>query len=435
MKDGGRLAAAITVLAEVLERRQPVKEAMRDWGRAARYAGARDRAFVSGLVLDALRRRNSIAHAMSAHSPRALALGALRWAWNWDLRRIEDVFRHEHAPPPLSAEERECLLLAPDPAPPLHVLGDFPDWMTGHVLRAFADRAATETQAMTRRACVDLRVNTLRTDPDRAARALESVRARPIPELRNGFRIPAPEAFDRSEAVEAIPAYSRGWVEVQDKGSQIAAAVSCVRPGDMALDYCAGGGGKTLAMSAMMENRGQIFAHDVDGRRLSALIPRMNRAGVRNVQLRHPQERSSLEDLAHRMDVVMVDAPCTGSGTWRRKPDAKWRLGEAALRKRCEDQATILRMACNYVRPGGRLVYVTCSFLCEENEDQIAGFLDDRADFSQEDAGQALLRSGALTDIGVREAARWRTSAGALRLTPASADSDGFFVASLRRSA
>jgi len=433
MRDGGKIDAAILVLQDVLERRTPVKEAVRDWGKRHRFAGARDRAWISGLVLDALRKRNSIEHSMEATGPRALAIGALKHAWGWDVRKIEEAFKDEHAPSAMTGKEREGVLLAPDPAAPAHVRGDYPEWLAPHLARAFGPDAVAEAMAMALRAPVDLRVNTLKADAEKAGRALEGVKAKPMAELVNGFRIPAPEAVDRGESVEAIPAYSKGWVEVQDMGSQIAAAASCAKPGEQVLDYCAGGGGKTIAMAAMMENKGQIFAHDVDGRRLSALIPRMERAGIRNVQLRHPKENASLDDLVGKMDLVMIDAPCTGVGTWRRKPDAKWRVSEGALRKRIEDQATILRTACTYVKPGGRLVYVTCSFLMEENEDQVASFLIDRDDFKIEDAAESAVRSGQLTDAGAKVVRKCKRPDGSLRLTPRNAGSDGFFVAVMRR--
>ncbi len=434
MREGGKIDAAILVLQDVLERRTPVKEAVRDWGKRHRFAGARDRAWISGLVLDALRKRSSIEHSMEATGPRALAIGALKHAWGWDVRKIEEAFKDEHAPAAMTGKEREGILLAPDPSAPAHVRGDYPEWLATHMARAFGPDTVAEAMAMALRAPVDLRVNTLKADAEKAGRALESVKAKPMAELVNGFRIPAPDAIDRGESVEAIPAYSKGWVEVQDMGSQIAAAASSAKPGEQVLDYCAGGGGKTIAMAAMMENKGQIFAHDVDGRRLSALIPRIDRAGIRNVQLRHPKENASLDDLVGKMDLVMIDAPCTGVGTWRRKPDAKWRVSEGALRKRIEDQATILRTACTYVKPGGRLVYVTCSFLMEENEDQVASFLIDRDDFTQEDAAEAAVRSGQLTDAGAKLVRKCRRPDGSMRLTPRSAGSDGFFVAVMRRA-
>ncbi len=435
MRDGGKIAATIEVLRDVLERRTPVKDAVRDWGKRSRFAGARDRAWISGLVVDALRRKNSIEFGMESTGPRALALGALKHAWGWDVRKIEEALKDEHAPPALQGKERENLLLAPDPSAPAHVRGDYPEWLAPHLARAFGPDAVAEAMAMASRAPIDLRVNTLKSDPEKAGRALEGVKAKQMPELKNGFRIPAPDAIERGEAVEAIPAYSKGWVEVQDMGSQIAAAVSCAAPGEQVLDYCAGGGGKTIAMAAMMENKGQIFSHDIDGRRLSALIPRMERAAIRNVQLRHPKENASLDDLVGKMDLVMIDAPCTGVGTWRRKPDSKWRVQPNALEKRTQDQAMILRAACTYVKPGGRLVYVTCSFLMEENEDQIASFLADRPEFVMEDTAEAAARSGQLTEAGGKLVRKCRRPDGSVRLTPRSAGTDGFYMAVMRRKA
>lgn len=394
----------------------------------------RDRAWISGLVVDALRRKNSIEHAMEATGARALALGALKHAWGWDVRKIEEALKDEHAPPALQGKERENLLLAPDPSAPPHIQGDYPEWLAPHLQRAFGPDAVPEAMAMASRAPIDLRVNTLKSDPEKAGRSLEGVRARQMPELKNGFRIPAPDAIERGEAVEAIPAYSKGWVEVQDMGSQIASAASCAAPGEQVLDYCAGGGGKTIAMAAMMENKGQIFSHDIDGRRLSALIPRIDRAGIRNVQLRHPKENASLDDLVGKMDLVMIDSPCTGVGTWRRKPDAKWRVTPNALEKRMQDQAMILRTACNYVKPGGRLVYVTCSFLMEENEDQFASFLADRTDFKPEPAAEAAIKSGQLTEAGAKLVRQCTRPDGSVRLTPRTSGTDGFYIAVMRRA-
>jgi 16S rRNA (cytosine967-C5)-methyltransferase len=251
----------------------------------------------------------------------------------------------------------------------------------------------------------------------------------------NGFRVPAPDPSERSSSVETIPAYSKGWVEVQDLGSQLAAIGSNAKAGEQVLDYCCGGGGKTLAMAAMMENKGQIYSYDIDGRRLSAMIPRLKRAGARNVQLRHPQEDVGLKDLELNMDLVVIDAPCTGVGTWRRRPDAKWRVSERNLHMRRSQQTEILHTACNYVKPGGRLLYITCSFLMEENEDQIASFLTDRSDFDQEDVVESAIQSGQLTDAGQSLLQRHRKPGGSVRLTPRSAETDGFFMAMLRRKA
>ncbi len=434
MKNGGRIDAAIQVLEDVLNRHQPVKSAMRDWGKRARYAGAKDRAWVSGLVLDALRRRNSLAHAMGDDSPRALILAALRYAWDWDLREVEAALKDEHAPAALSGPEREALLLAPDPAAPLHVQGDFPEWLTPHMERVYGPETVAETQAMSARAPVDLRINTLKSDAEKAGKALRAANGVPSELLVNAYHIPAPDPSERETSLQSIPAYSKGWVEVQDAGSQIAAAAANVKPGEQVLDYCAGGGGKTLALAAALQGKGQVFAFDIDGRRLSALIPRLKRSGAHNVQLVHPSEPEALEALKGQMDCVFVDAPCTGTGTWRRKPDTKWRVKPAALDKRMAEQSEILNAAVDFVKPGGRIVYVTCSFLMEEDEDRVAAFLEAHPDFTVESAADAATASGQLTE---RAAATLHANSGAygsVRLTPRRAGTDGFFFAVLRKA-
>lgn len=435
MKLGGRISAAIHVLEDVLQRRQPVKLAVRDWGKRARYAGAKDRAWVSGLVLDALRRKNSIAHAMGHDDARALILGALRFAWDMDVREIEGAAYEPHGPTPLTNAEREALVLAPDPSAPAHVQGDFPEWMTAHFTRAFGERAAIEGQAMAVRAPVDIRVNTLKADMEKAGRALARVRAEPSRLLKHAFHIPAPDPAQREASLQAIPAYSRGWVEIQDAGSQIAAAAANVRAGEQVLDYCAGGGGKTLAMAAAMDGKGQVFAYDVDGRRLSGLVPRLKRSGAHNVQLCHPDTPGVLDPLEGAMDCVFIDAPCTGTGTWRRKPDTKWRVTPNTLKRRMEQQVQILEEAAKFVQPGGRLVFATCSVLMEEGEDRIAAFLAGHSEFAAEDAAEAAIASGLLTDDGAATVRAGRLGDGGVRLTPLSAGTDGFFFAVLRRAA
>ncbi|MEM6627996.1 MAG: MFS transporter, partial [Pseudomonadota bacterium] len=232
MRDGGRLDAAIQVLDDVMSRRQPVKSAVRDWGKRARYAGAKDRAWVSGLVLDALRRKNSLAYAMGDDGPRALALGALAHVWRWDIGRLDAAFDEEHAPSALTPDERERLVMAPDPTAPPHVQGDYPDWMTPMMTRAFGEEAVIEAQAMAVRAPVDLRVNTLKADAEKASKPLKSIKAEPIETLVDGFRVQAPDPAKRAGSVESIPAYSKGWVEVQDAGSQFAAAAAIAQPGE-----------------------------------------------------------------------------------------------------------------------------------------------------------------------------------------------------------
>ena len=434
MRDGGRIAAAIQVLGDVLNRHQPVKTAVRDWGKRARYAGSKDRAWVSGLVLDSLRKRNSLAAMMSDPSPRGLVLGALKRSWDWDLRRIDSAMDEPHAPAKLTMEERERLAMAPDVEAASHVQGDFPDWLTPQLERAFGENIIIETQAMTVRAGVDLRVNSIKANMEKAGAALRSVNAETSPLIDGAFHIPAADPTARDAALDRIPAYSKGWVEVQDAGSQIAAALANVQPGEQVLDYCAGGGGKTLAFAAAMQGKGQVFAYDIDGRRLSAIIPRLKRSGAHNVQMLHPDETDVLTPHKDMMDCVFVDAPCSGTGTWRRRPDTKWRLKPKSLETRIAQQNEVLRAAAEFVKPGGRLIFVTCSFLIEEGEDRVSEFLSDRTDFKAEPIGGQSGTNPALTDYGKRVIEGAKTRLGGVRLTPHRSQTDGFFISVLRRT-
>lgn len=421
MRDGGRVSAAIEVLTEIEARHFPVKMALKRWGEASRYAGSKDRAFVSGLVLDALRRKRSLGFMMGDTSARAVVLGVLSQVWAWPVDRIAQMAGEEHGPGALAEVEHKALSapasLDDAPAP---VAGDYPDWLESSLVRAFGDGVRVEMAALSQRAPVDLRINTLKTDVERGAKAVALIGAEPAGILANAFRIPAPQAADRTPSVEAVPAFTKGWFEVQDLGSQIAAALAGDIKGKQVLDFCAGGGGKTLALAAAMGNSGQIFAHDSDARRLADTIRRGQRAGVRNLQIRSPIEAEPLKGLEGRLDLVFVDAPCTGAGTWRRHPDAKWRLSPDQLAKRQIEQDSVLTDAADFVRPGGCLIYVTCSLLVEENEDRIAAFLAGHPGF-------------AVRPISLEAVSGHVTDQGYLRLTPHTAGTDGFFAAVLER--
>jgi 16S rRNA (cytosine967-C5)-methyltransferase len=423
LRDGGRLSAAIEVVEAVLARGRPVRLALEDWGRSARYAGAKDRAFVAGLTLDVLRRRRSLGWMVDADSSRMLVLAALRHLWGWDLDRIDAAGGEPHGPARLEANDAERLgalrRLAEAPAP---VRGDYPDWMDPYLERVFGEGRALEGEAMAQRAPLDVRVNTLRTNAERAMRVLGPLGARPSGVLADALRIDPPQASERAAPVEALPEFEKGWFEIQDLGSQIAAACAGDIAGRQVLDYCAGGGGKTLALAAAMANSGQIFAYDADARRLTDTVRRARRAGVRNLQVRSPLHSEPLADLEGRMDVVFADSPCSGSGTWRRHPDAKWRLTPEQLARRMAEQDAVLDGAAAFVRPGGRIVYVTCSLFAEENEDRIAAFLSRRPRF------------GRITPLEA-PAVGAVTPEGYLRLTPRNGGTDGFFVAVLAQSA
>ncbi len=424
MRDGGRLAAAIEVLEDIETRHKPARLALKAWGDSARYAGSKDRAFVSGLVLDVLRKRRSLGWRMGADTPRATALGVLRLGWGWPLDRIAEAAGEEPHGAGALTEAEIAALTAPRPLDdaPAAVAGDYPDWAEASLARVFGDDRAGEGAALAERAPVDLRANRLKTDPERAAKALAPLKAEPAGLLPDAFRIPAPAAVERTGAVETIPAFGKGWFEVQDLGSQLAAAVAGEVKGKQVLDFCSGGGGKTLALGAAMGNTGQLYAHDSDARRMADVIPRATRAGVRNLQIRSPVEAEPLKGLEGKMDVVFVDAPCTGAGTWRRHPDAKWRLTPDQFLRRQAEQDAVLDQAAPFVKVGGRLIYVTCSIFAEENEDRIAAFLERHPQF----AARPVTLEPVLDHV---------TPQGHLRLTPRTAATDGFFAAILERTA
>jgi len=421
LRDGGRLGAAIDVLTEIESRHRPVRLALKSWGDAARYAGAKDRAFVSGLVLDVLRKRRSLGWRMGDDGLRAAALGALRLLWGWPLERLAEAAADPaHGPGALSEAERGALAHPRDLAEaPFAVRGDFPDWLDGSLERAFGDRRGEEGAALAERAPVDLRINTLKADPVRALKALAPLHAEPVEVLPTALRIAAPDPAARSGAVEAIPQFSKGWFEVQDLGSQIAAACAGEVARTQVLDLCAGGGGKTLALAAAMGSTGQIYAYDADARRLADTVRRADRAGVRNLQVRSPAAAEPLKGLEGKMDVVFIDAPCSGTGAWRRHPDTKWRLTPAALARRIAEQDAVLDQGAAFVKPGGRIVYVTCSVLPEEDEDRVIAFLGRRPAFA---------RTPATDDPRLTP---WLTDEGFLRLSPRASQTDGFFVAVL----
>jgi 16S rRNA (cytosine967-C5)-methyltransferase len=245
-----------------------------------------------------------------------------------------------------------------------------------------------------------------------------------------GLRIVLPPDA-KSPAIQAEPAFIKGQIEVQDEGSQLAALLSGARPGELVVDLCAGAGGKTLALAAMMQNKGQIFATDSDKRRLAPIHARLQRAGVRNVQVKTPRGAADvLADISGRADLVLIDAPCTGTGSWRRNPDAKWRLRPGALELRRKEQAAALDRAATLVKRGGRIVYVTCSVLDDENDGQLAAFLGRHADLAPEPAA-ALAEALGERALLFRKAVLPSTHG--LLLTPRRTDTDGFFVGVVRR--
>lgn len=429
MRPAARITAAIEVLEEVLERHRPVSEALADWGKAHRVAGSGDRAAIGNLVYDSLRRRSSIAWKMRSDGARALAIGAAARTFDLEPDAVAALCDgSQHAPPALSDEERAGLERPLDDAPP-YVQADVPEWLWPTFLAQFGERAVAEGVALAERAPTDIRVNALKATPERVLKALVSFGPQAAPFAPNGLRIPAPTGPGRTPNLQAEAAFQAGWFEVQDAGSQVAAALSGAGPRLQVLDLCAGGGGKTLAMAAAMHNTGQIYAYDGDRLRLKPIFERLKRAGVRNVQVLRARDKVGLAALGPRFDVVLVDAPCTGTGVWRRRPEAKWRLKEPSIASRQAEQREVLALAAPLVKPGGAIVYVTCSLLPAENGEQVAAFVAANPDFALEPLGD-VWRRNLPGDPPV--SADGQTDH--LLLTPAAHATDGFFVAVLRRS-
>jgi 16S rRNA (cytosine967-C5)-methyltransferase len=429
MKDGGRLAAAIEVLTEVETRHRPVQVALKEWGSAHRFAGSGDRTVIGNLVFDALRNKASLGARMGDGSPRALALATYCLTWDKGLSALQDVLAQDlHAPDPLSDAEVACLSSGDTThGMPAAAQADVPDWLWQRFQAVFGDSAVDEGRALAQRAPVDLRTNTLKSEREKILKRLAHTGAHATLRSPVGIRIEAKPGLGRMPHIQAEEGYRKGWFELQDEASQLAAHIAQAGPGKQVLDYCAGGGGKTLAFAAAMQNKGQLYAFDADRLRLAPIHERLQRAGVRNIQVRDPAS-SSLDDLVGQMDLVFIDAPCTGTGVWRRRPDSKWRLSEKALEDRIVDQRQVLEKASRFVKPGGRLAYATCSVLTVENQDQASWFLETNQDFKPVPA----INVWKETLPGV-EAPKYVSDRGDILLTPASTGTDGFFIALFQR--
>jgi 16S rRNA (cytosine967-C5)-methyltransferase len=439
MRPGARAQAAIEILNDVEARKRPASDVLKDWGLSHRFAGSGDRAQIGDLVFGALRWRNSSAFRMGADDPRAWVLGALRWGFGNDAATLETyAYEETHAYSPLTEAERTALASATLFGAPPHVMGDYPEWLDASIARVLGDERGDEGAALAAPAPLDLRVNTLKAKresvlADLLASTQLKVRddgapaATETPLSPDGIRILWQQGRTFPWAKEE--AFIKGGFEVQDEGSQLVARLSGAKPGMQVADVCAGGGGKTLALAALMANKGQIYAYDVDSKRLANTHERVERAGVRNCQIRTPKrDVDILADLKDQMDVVLVDAPCTGSGTWRRAPDSKWRLRPGALEKRQQEQAASLALGASLVKIGGRLVYVTCSILPEENEDSVMTFLATNPNFKAVPA-KDLARDADLSHI----LPKCHKAGPGLQMTPLATGTDGFFMCGMVR--
>jgi 16S rRNA (cytosine967-C5)-methyltransferase len=430
MTPAARLSAAIELIDAIDKERVPAAKALKEWGTAHRYAGSGDRAAISGLIWDVLRRRASSAWIMDDDTPRARVLGMLKVERGLDVETIAALCDGgRFAPEPLSDTERAALTSRTLNEAPAPVAGDYPEWLDGYLAQVFGDDRVTEATAMASRAPLDLRVNTLKAKREKMLPSLAHLGAAPTRWSPIGLRIEL-GADARNPGIHAEEDFIKGAIEVQDEGSQLATLLSGAKPGEQVIDLCAGAGGKTLALAAMMQGKGRLIATDHDKRQLAPIYERLSRAGVHNCDVRTPKgPNDTLSDI-HGADLVLIDAPCTGTGTWRRNPDAKWRMRPGALEVRLKDQIAVLDRGADLVKPGGRIAYITCSVLPQENAEQISAFTTRHPQFTVVPSAQTM---SVLWDKAEDFAAATLQSAEGLLMTPRRTGTDGFFVSVLKR--
>jgi 16S rRNA (cytosine967-C5)-methyltransferase len=431
MTPSARLSAAIELLETMEEAgRKPADAVANNFFRERRFIGSGDRRAVSERVWGVLRFRRRyewwLERAGALPTPRLLVAASLLLE-GWSLAGLTQSFAGgQFGPLPLNQQELAVLRPLenhtsdhPDMTDAVRL--NVPDWIVPHLQMRFGPALHDEMAALAEPAPLDLRVNLLKSSLEdaRAALAAEGIEAAPTPYSPWGLRVP------HRRAVTSGAAFQSGAVEIQDEGSQLVAHLVGAAPGMRVVDWCAGAGGKTLAMAMTMQNRGHIVACDVSAPRLDGAVRRLRRAGVHNVE-RHLTVGGDkwVKRRAQKFDRVLVDAPCTGTGTWRRNPDGRLRLTQTDLDELTPKQAGILDDAARLVAPHGRLIYATCSLLAEENESQVEAFLARHAEFETVPVSRV-----------------WSLDAPVpcpdpyLVLTPRRHGTDGFFAAVLERRA
>ncbi len=435
------LNAAVAATAQLLSFAQPADAALSAFFRARR-SGAKDRAFIAETAYAVLRRKRLLERLAACGpnlepaflapgatpkrpsrtpgarriSPRELVLLSLSRVRGMSQRQLEGALL------PGEAEWLADIRRQPEPELTLAEQLDFPDWLVELLAhRMTPEELLALARALNTPAPLDLRVNTLKAERDGVVSRLaaDGIAAVPCPYSPLGLRLKTKPFLAKH------PAYLDGSIEVQDEGSQLLGFLLAPKRGEMVVDFCAGAGGKTLILGAMMRSTGRLYAFDVSDKRLAKLKPRAARAGLSNV---HPACLSGENDtrvkrLAGKVDRVLVDAPCSGLGTLRRNPDLKWRQSVQSVAELSVKQAAILAAAARLLKPGGRLVYATCSILAEENEAIVDAFLAAHADFHRLSAQQVLAAQGIVIDCGDD-----------MRLSPQKHGTDGFYAAVLERT-
>ncbi|WP_428155946.1 RsmB/NOP family class I SAM-dependent RNA methyltransferase [Brevundimonas sp.] len=444
MTPAARLAAAASILDSMAQGRQPAETVLKAWGGANRYAGSKDRRAIADHVYKVLRARGRLSWIMGGREDgRALVIGSLHAIDGLSVEEIEALHAGDgYGPRPLSKQERSRITGGQGELPGWVAAG-LPEFVVEDFKATFGDRWAEEAHAlMTPRAPIDLRVNDAaatveEVEAELRAAGLEVSRT---PWSTLGLRVPS----EPPPNIQALDGFKAGKFEIQDEGSQVVCWLAGAQPGTTVVDYCAGGGGKTLGLAQAMTapdngsavsgmTKGKLIAADVVNKRLENIRPRLKRAGVEADLVLIGQNGGGLEAVNGQADLVFVDAPCSGSGTWRRRPEDAWRLTVEEVEKLHALQVRILSQAGKLVKPGGRLVYVTCSMLARENEASADAFEAANPDF------RPVAVADVLSAPQLSEAARAKfaelASGARLRLSPATADTDGFFAAVYERTA
>jgi 16S rRNA (cytosine967-C5)-methyltransferase len=410
------LDATVTALAELLKFEHPADAVLSSFFREHHVLGSRDRGFIAETAFAVLRRKRLLERLVGTDpTPRRLVLAALVRLSGLSRRQLSEL---------VSEKEADWIaVLKAQPAVELSVAerADFPDWLAERLSAHLEPQEILElAQGLNQGAPLDLRVNPLRAEREAVLRQL----AEGGIEAEAGKLSPLSIRLKTKPALQRHPLYLAGAVEVQDEGSQLLGYLLAPKRGDMTVDFCAGAGGKTLLLGALMRSTGRLYAFDVSGKRLARLRARVARSGLSNV---HPVAIANENDvrvkrLAGKIDRVLVDAPCSGLGTLRRNPDLKWRQTPEGVTELTRKQHDILKGAARLVKKGGRLVYATCSILPEENEDIVSGFLAAHPNFRKLSAQELLAQQGIRVECGEE-----------LRLVPHRHDTDGFYAAVLER--
>lgn len=432
MRDGARIQTAIEISERISTSRIPMDNTIRDYLHHKRYIGSKDRKSIVELVYNVMRGTARLGWWLNkvnlADSPRARVIAYLMVTGmsvhDVSIRFVEE----QYCPAPLTEEELNAIkelegqkLSHPDMS--VTVRAECPDDVYDRLLALYGDDLEEQLNAMLEPASLDLRVNTLKIDIDQAQNSLKKDEVETIKTTYSPYGL----RTLGKPYMSATKAFHKGFVEIQDEGSQLIAYICDVKPGMRVMDFCAGGGGKTLGLAAQMEGKGIIFALDNDSRRLEKGRVRYKKAGVHNVEVRSLEDEKNRKWLRRQkdaMDVVLVDAPCSSSGTWRRNPDLRWNNYGPTLEEIKQSQAEILERVADKVKPEGRLVYATCSLFTEENEEQIEAFLKNHPEFKLLPIPQIWPENDGMP---------CPVSSDYLRLTPKNHQTDGFFTAVMQR--